>query len=57
MVPHHLREGMLSADFYDPGLNPLHREVLALYGVTGWKAVVGSASITGFESLMMLRPN
>jgi transposase len=29
-----LREGVLSADFYDPGLNPLYRDVLAHYGVT-----------------------
>jgi transposase len=29
-----LREGVLSPDFYDPGLNPLYRGVLAHYGVT-----------------------
>ena len=29
-----LREGVLSPDFYDPGLNPLYRDVLAHYGVT-----------------------
>src|SRR5271165_1144061 len=28
-----LREGVLSPDFYDPGLNPLYRDVLAHYGV------------------------
>jgi transposase len=27
-------KGVLSADFYDPGLNPLYRDVLAHYGVT-----------------------
>jgi transposase len=29
-----LREGVLSADIFDPGLNPLYRDVLAHYGVT-----------------------
>jgi DNA replication protein DnaC/transposase len=29
-----LREGVLSPDFYDPGLNPLYRDVLGHYGVT-----------------------
>ena len=29
-----LREGVLSADVYDPCLNPLYRDVLAHYGVT-----------------------
>ena len=29
-----LREGVLSPDIYDPGLNPLYRDVLAHYGVT-----------------------
>jgi transposase len=29
-----LREGVLSPDIYDPGLNPLCRDVLAHYGVT-----------------------
>ena len=29
-----LREGVLSADIYDPRLNPLYRDVLAHYGVT-----------------------
>jgi hypothetical protein len=28
-----LREGVLSPDIYDPGLNPLYRDVLAHYGV------------------------
>src|SRR6266581_4285854 len=28
------REGVLSPDIYDPGLNPLYRDVLAHYGVT-----------------------
>src|ERR1700723_3109625 len=33
-VPDKDRKGVLSADFYDPGLNPLYRDVLAHYGVT-----------------------
>ena len=35
VVLDNLREGVLSPDFYDPGLNPLYRDVLAHYGVTG----------------------
>jgi transposase len=34
VVPDNLREGVLSADIYDPRLNPLYRDVLAHYGVT-----------------------
>jgi len=34
VVLDNLREGVLSPDFYDPGLNPLYRDVLAHYGVT-----------------------
>ena len=34
MVLDNLREGVLSPDFYDPGVNPLYRDVLAHYGVT-----------------------
>jgi transposase len=34
VVLDNLREGVLSADFYDPCLNPLYRDVLAHYGVT-----------------------
>ena len=34
VVLDNLREGVLSADFYDPRLNPLYRDVLAHYGVT-----------------------
>jgi len=34
VVPDNLREAVLSADIYDPGLNPLYRDVLAHYGVT-----------------------
>ena len=34
MVLDNLREGVLSADIYDPQLNPLYRDVLAHYGVT-----------------------
>jgi len=33
VVLDNLREGVLSADIYDPGLNPLYRDVLAHYGV------------------------
>lgn len=34
VVLDNLREGVLSADIYDPQLNPLYRDVLAHYGVT-----------------------
>jgi transposase len=34
VVLDNLREGVLSADIYDAGLNPLYRDVLAHYGVT-----------------------
>src|SRR6202789_1393992 len=34
VVLDNLREGVLSPDFYDPGLNPLYRDVLAHYSVT-----------------------
>ena len=34
VVLDNLREGMLSADIYDPRLNPLDRDVLTHYGVT-----------------------
>lgn len=34
VVLDNLREGVLCPDFYDPGLNPLYRDVLAHYGVT-----------------------
>jgi transposase len=34
VVLDNLREGVLSADIYDPRLNPLYRDVLAHYGVT-----------------------
>jgi transposase len=34
VVLDNLREGVLSPDFYEPGLNPLYRDVLAHYGVT-----------------------
>jgi transposase len=34
VVLDNLREGVLSADVYDAGLNPLYRDVLAHYGVT-----------------------
>jgi hypothetical protein len=34
VVLDNLREGVLSPDIWDPGLNPLYRDVLAHYGVT-----------------------
>jgi transposase len=34
VVLDNLREGVLSSNFYDPGINPLYRDVLAHYGVT-----------------------
>jgi transposase len=34
VVLNNLREGVLSADFYDPCVNPLYRDVLAHYSVT-----------------------
>jgi len=34
LVLDNLREGVLSPDIYDAGLNPLYRDVLAHYGVT-----------------------
>jgi hypothetical protein len=34
VVLDNLREGVLSPDFYDPGVKPLYRDVLAHYGVT-----------------------
>ena len=34
VVLDNLREGVLTADIYDPRLNPLYRDVLAHYGVT-----------------------
>ena len=34
VVLDNLREGVLSPDFYDAGVNPLYRDVLAHYGVT-----------------------
>src|SRR5207249_9655657 len=33
VVLDNLREGVLTADIYDPALNPLYRDVLAHYGV------------------------
>ena len=34
VVPDNLREGVLTADIYDPTLNPLYRDVLRHYGAT-----------------------
>jgi transposase len=35
VVLDNLREGVLAAEYYDPQLNPLYRDLLAHYGVTG----------------------
>ena len=32
VIPDNLKEGILKPDIYDPGLNPLYRDVLAHYG-------------------------
>jgi hypothetical protein len=32
VIPDNLKEGVLTADIYDPALNPLYRDVLAYYG-------------------------
>jgi transposase len=40
VVLDNLREGVLSADIYDPRLNPLYRDVLAHYGVTAFPCKV-----------------
>jgi len=32
VIPDNLKEGVLKPDIYDPGLNPLYRDVLAHYG-------------------------
>ena len=40
VVLDNLREGVLSADIYDPHLNPLYRDVLAHYGVTAFPCKV-----------------
>jgi len=34
VVPDNLREGVLTADIYDPRINPLYRDLLKHYGVT-----------------------
>jgi transposase len=34
VVLDNLKEGVIKPDFYDPGLNPLYRDVLAHYGAT-----------------------
>jgi hypothetical protein len=41
VVLDNLREGVLSPDFYDPGLNPLYRDVLAHCGVTALRVACG----------------
>jgi transposase len=42
-----LREGVLSADMYDPTLNPLYRDVLAHYGAVALSCRVGQADRKG----------
>jgi transposase len=42
-----LREGVLSADIYDPTLNPLYRDVLAHYGAVALPCRVGHADRKG----------
>jgi len=41
VVLDNLREGVLMPDAYDPALNPLYRDVLALYGVVALPCRVG----------------
>src|SRR5437773_1129070 len=41
VVLDNLREGVLTADIYDPALNPLYRDVLAHYGVVALPCRVG----------------
>jgi hypothetical protein len=50
-----LREGVLSADLYDPCLNPLYRDVLAHYGVTALP-VQGARSRSKRKSRIRRRP-
>ncbi len=47
VVLDNLREGVLRADWYDPVLNPLYRDVLAHYGVTALPCRVGDPDRKG----------
>lgn len=46
-VPDNLKEGVLTADIYDPVLNPLYRDVLAHYGVVALPCRVGDPDRKG----------
>src|SRR5436190_14031443 len=47
IVLDNLREGVLTADIYDPTLNPLYRDVLAHYGVVALPCRVGDPDRKG----------
>jgi transposase len=47
IVLDNLREGVLTPDVYDPGLNPLYRDVLAHYGVVALPCRVGDPDRKG----------
>ena len=47
IVLDNLREGVLTADIYDPALNPLYRDVLAHYGVVALPCRVGDPDRKG----------
>jgi transposase len=47
VVLDNLKEGVLTPDIYDPTLNPLYRDVLAHYGVTGLPCRVGDPDRKG----------
>ncbi|HEY7650843.1 MAG TPA: IS21 family transposase [Methylomirabilota bacterium] len=47
IVLDNLREGVLTADIYDPALNPLYRDMLAHYGVVALPCRVGDPDRKG----------
>jgi len=47
VVQDNLREGVLSPDIYDPGMNPLYRDVLAHYGAVALPCRVGDPDRKG----------
>jgi transposase len=47
VVPDNLREGVLTPDIYDPGVNPLYRDVLAHYGAVALPCRVGDPDRKG----------
>ena len=47
VVLDNLKEGVLTPDVYDPGLNPLYRDVLAHYGVVALPCRVGDPDRKG----------